>query len=51
MSWREAQLSLQVAAEERVGSLRRQELLKARAAEDAAAQAVAQALSGAPPGR
>lgn len=46
MTWREALLSLQVAAEERVGYLARQEELRAKAAEDAAAAAVVAALGG-----
>lgn len=46
MTWREALLSLQVAAEERVGHLQRQEELRAKAAEDAAATAVISALRG-----
>lgn len=41
MTWHEAQLSLQLLAEERYGAESRRALLEARAAEDAAASAVA----------
>lgn len=46
MTWREAQLSLQVDAEVRYGAPRRREAYEARAAEDAAAAAVITALRG-----
>ncbi len=41
VTWREAQLSLQVMAEERVGTRARQALMEAKAREDGAAEAVA----------
>ncbi len=46
MTWREATLSLQLAAEERYGAPRRRAAYEAKAAEDAAAAATVQALKG-----
>lgn len=46
MTWREAQLSLQVDAEVRHGAPRRREAYEAKAREDAAAVAVVAALQG-----
>ena len=46
MTWREAQLSLQVDAEVRYGAPRRREVYEAKAQEDAAAAAVIAALQG-----
>lgn len=48
MTWREALLSLQIAAEERVGSPARRALLQARAEEDAIHAHNIGALSGPP---
>ena len=46
MTFREATLSLQLMAEERVGAASRRSLLDAKAAEDAAASATIAALTG-----
>ena len=46
LTWREAQLSLQLLAEQRVGSPARMAVLEAKAAEDAAASAAASAWTG-----
>lgn len=43
LTWHEAVLSLQVLAEERIGTAQRQQVLEAKQAEDAAANAAAQA--------
>jgi len=45
MSWREAQLSIQLLAEERVGSRQRLALLEAKAQEDAAMEHAAAVLA------
>lgn len=45
MTWHEAQLSLQLLAEMRVGALSRAELYEAKAAEDAAFDAALAAIS------
>ena len=49
LTWREAQLSLQLAAEQRVGAPARQAILQAKAEEDAAAAAAASAWTGMAP--
>lgn len=49
MSFREAQLSLQLAAEERLGFVERERLRLAKAREDAAAGALQGALNGGRP--
>lgn len=46
MTWREALLSLQLAAEERVGAPYRRAMREAKALEDAAASQVKEALDG-----
>lgn len=51
MTHREALLSLQLMAEERIGASRRRAILEAKAAEDAAFDAAANALRAAERGR
>ena len=46
LTWREAQLSLQLLAEQRIGAPARLALLQAKAEEDAAAAAAASAWAG-----